>query len=291
MVRTLTLITPFFLLSVSCTAESTPFPETSASDVDSYWFDKAEITRYELKQSRYGEMRIGESVLIFVTEPFLKDKQVKHEFGPDDQATPVLKLNRIRSFPTGVYDYRMMASVFHPLKSNKSSPSDLKIAMSSTEWCGLMFQQVNRREGELTVEIRSYFQNAGDQNLTLPSVWTEDGLWTQLRLDPSSLPTGSIEIFPELFFQRLQHLKPEVQTAKASIDMNSDISTYTLDYPSLKRVLEIRFEKRFPHRILGWRETVDGEVFTEAKATHSEMLYYWERNTTDDSFLRGRLGL
>ena len=43
-----------------------------------YWYQqKAELTRYSLDQARYGEIRKGESVLIFVTEPFFKDKQVK----------------------------------------------------------------------------------------------------------------------------------------------------------------------------------------------------------------------
>ena len=39
------------------------------------WYSgKAELTSYTLQQARYGEMRNGESVLIFVTEDFSKEK-------------------------------------------------------------------------------------------------------------------------------------------------------------------------------------------------------------------------
>jgi len=127
--------------------------------------------------------------------------------------------------------------------------------------------------------------------VSLPPVWTEDGLWTLLRLSPSSLPTGDIEVFPEVFYQRLQHLEPEALPATATLEQDNDPATYTIEYPSLQRVLTIRFEPDFPHRIRGWTETVGGKLFSEAKATHSERLYYWERNGTDDGFLREKLGL
>ena len=67
-----------------------------------YWYaGQAELNRYRLEQARYGELHRGEAVLIFVTEPFLKDKQVKYE-GPADQAPgevrDVFKLNATSKF-------------------------------------------------------------------------------------------------------------------------------------------------------------------------------------------------
>ena len=270
---------------------SSPFPDSGPGlELRDYWFDKAEVTRYSLRQQRYGEMREGQSLLIFVTEPFLTDRQVKHEFGPGENAVPVLKLNRIRTFPTGIYDYRMMASVFHPAEKFGREPAGLKTAMSSTEWCGLSFQQVNRRGNQLEVELRSYFQAEGDRNLSFDSVWTEDELWLRLRLDPSGLPTGAFRVLPELFYQRLAHLSPSIQDAVGSLDMEEQPAAYRIEYPGLDRVLTIQFEGDYPHRILGWKETVDGAVFSEATATHSEMLYYWELNSTEDRRLIEKLG-
>ena len=41
-----------------------------------YWFSgKAEITSYQLSQLRYGELREGTAVTIFVTEDFLQKEQ------------------------------------------------------------------------------------------------------------------------------------------------------------------------------------------------------------------------
>ena len=70
-----------------------------------YWYQgEAELNRYDLKQFRYGEMRGGDAVLIFVTEDFLTDKQVKYEYGPKpESAATVLKMNATRKFITGIY--------------------------------------------------------------------------------------------------------------------------------------------------------------------------------------------
>src|SRR5262245_19023266 len=74
-----------------------------------YWYQqKAELARYALSQARYGEIHKGESVLIFVTEPFWKDKQVKYEFGDKTDSLSVLKLNFTRKFYTGIYPYSVM---------------------------------------------------------------------------------------------------------------------------------------------------------------------------------------
>lgn len=83
-----------------------------------YWYSgKAELSSYELKQSRYGEIRTGEVVLVFVTEPFSLKKQVKLDnptkAGKDNVS--VLKLNQVRKFKTGIYDYSIMTSTFTPV--------------------------------------------------------------------------------------------------------------------------------------------------------------------------------
>ena len=281
------------LLIASSSLAQNPFPATSANNASEYWFDKAEITRYELTQSRYGEIRTGHSVLIFVTEPFLPEKQVKHEYGEDLDSIPVLKLNRIRSFTTGIYDYRLMASVFHPMEDVGPEPSGLKIAMSATEWCGLVFQQINRRDDTLQSELRSYFQNEGDQNGTLPNVWTEDELWLRIRIAPNTLPTGEFQALPELFYQRLAHLQPSTMSAIGSISTNESGATsrYTLYYPALDRTLTISYETQYPHRIFGWKETVQGKMFSRGKSTHTERLYYWQLNQNEDLPYREKLGI
>ena len=104
---TILLIT-LFVLFISCPSIVYSLPEDK--DFDSYWYNYgAEISRFELEQSRYGEIHSGEVVLIFVTEPFLPDVQVKSDFDASrGMSIPILKLNLIKRFDTGIYDYSIM---------------------------------------------------------------------------------------------------------------------------------------------------------------------------------------
>lgn len=269
-----------------------------------YWYaGKAELTRYDLEQARYGEIRRGDAVLIFVTEDFLTDKQVKYEFGDKENATSVLKLNFVRKFTTGIYPYSMMSSIFTPV--DVKNQSTLKITSSSQEWCGHTFMQLNRREGEYRIQLRSYFQKEGDQNFTLKPALLEDEIWTKIRLAPNSLPTGEIKIVPGFQYARLRHVPLKIEKATASLTTsrdedlsNQDLQIYTIDYKDLRRKLVIQFENQFPYKIIAWEESYpsgfgpDAKMMTtRAVRTHSLMTDYWTKNKTSDAHLREELGL
>src|SRR5688572_26609928 len=106
-----------------------------ADQFDSHWHDgKAELDGYRLTVSRYGQERTGTAVMIFVTEPFSTSKHVKVD---NPRANPAdtfdaLKLNLVRDFQTGIYDYNTMVSVF--VRSDTFAP--VKVSFSSAEWCG-----------------------------------------------------------------------------------------------------------------------------------------------------------
>ncbi|MGB2232526.1 MAG: septum formation inhibitor Maf, partial [Flavobacteriaceae bacterium] len=73
-----------------------------------YWFaGAAEISSYTLTQSRYGELRSGDAVLIYVTEDFLPNTQVKAN-NSGENTIKVLKLNATKNFKTGIYPYSIM---------------------------------------------------------------------------------------------------------------------------------------------------------------------------------------
>ena len=87
----------------------------TAQDFWAHWGDgKAELNGYALKQPRYGAVRTGTAVLIFVTEDFSDSLRVKADPGkhPASDVYPVLKLNAVRDFQTGIYDYNVMTSTF-----------------------------------------------------------------------------------------------------------------------------------------------------------------------------------
>ena len=86
-----------------------------SEDFKAYWFDgKAELTSFSLSQERYGELRQGHAVHIFVTEDFLAEQQVKAD-RPLDDNIPVLKFNGVKKFVTGIYPYSIMTSSFSPV--------------------------------------------------------------------------------------------------------------------------------------------------------------------------------
>ncbi|MGB0415437.1 MAG: hypothetical protein ACPGKS_01160 [Coraliomargarita sp.] len=265
-----------------------PFSLT-ADPVSNFWFNGAELNRYEITQSRYGKAHPGHAELIYVTEPFLIAEQVKREFG-GKLATDVLKLNALRTFNTGLYSYRTMTSTFSPIDL-ETYPHALKTNTSVQDWCGQAFQQINRIQDGWAVELRSYFQAAGDTNTQLKDSWLEDELWVRLRLDPGKLPTGEIEVVPGAVHTRFAHLPIRAVTAEAKLFTDQTTSLYALRYASIGRTLEIEFDTAFPHIIRAWKEIAPDGTST-AKLSHREMnVPYWNQNQPADSSKRKALGL
>ncbi len=294
------LVLIFAVNFTGCSSVDSKEHKAAGTDRDAfnkYWYaGQAEITRYELDQARYGEIRKGDAALIFVTEPFLTDKQVKHEFGDSKNSTSILKLNSTKKFYTGIYPYSMMTSVFTPVEVDKHS--SLKVTSSNQEWCGQTFMQLNNRNGKIEGLLRSYFQGEGDQTFKLNMALLEDEVWTKIRLAPESLPTGEIEIIPGLQFARLRHTPLKVESATATLSSEDNFKIYTIEYKGIKRKLKIKFEKDFPHRITEWEESqMSGYgqsakmLTTRAVETHSIKSDYWSKNRLSDSHLRDELGL
>ncbi|MEL6390411.1 MAG: septum formation inhibitor Maf [Bacteroidota bacterium] len=269
----------------------------------SYWYaGEAELNRYKLDQARYGEVHQGEAVLIFVTEEFRSDRQVKYEGGDRKNVVPILKMNATRKFYTGLYPYSIMSSVFTPTDPAQQT---LKTTTSSQEWCGHTFSQLNLRKNKYQVQVNSYFQSEGDRELQLPKAMLEDELWTKIRLQPASLPTGKVQMIPGEVFLRLRHLEHALHDAEATMTVTEDeslsdqlLQTYSVRYPELGRSLSITFESAFPHGIVAWEEeTISGlganatTLRTRAIRTHLMKSAYWGKNGTDDAYLREELGL
>src|SRR5262249_38677912 len=257
---------------------------------------------YSLDQARYGEMRQGEAVLIFVTEPFLTDKEVKFESGDSSKSIPVLKLNLTKRFFTGIYPYTLMTSIFSPI--DFQHVRTLKVTSTSLEWCGQTYMQLNFRNNQYDGTLHSYFQNEADQDFQIKTALLEDEVWTRIRLAPDELPKGDIDIVPGLQYCRLMHIKIGVQKAKATLTEKTPksagrpVSVYTIDYPDLKRKLQIEFEQQFPHAIVAWEETAPGKfspdsplLTTRAVRTNSIVLDYWNHNGNEDAVYRQKLGV
>ena len=260
-----------------------------ADQVLDFWFNGAEISSFGLSQSRYGKNHPGHAELIFVTEPFLTQKQVKNESGKGD-STDVLKLNALTTFNTGIYSYRTMTSTFRPIDLGKF-PHALKSTTSIQDWCGQVFQQFNLRENGWSVQLRSYFENEADFDSKLADAYLEDELWITLRLDPGKLPAGEFDAIPGAIFTRFHHKPIGISKAKGTLDIGERITTYTIAYPSLGRVLSIGFDKNFPHVIYAWTETTTtGETTAKLKKRLMNVAY-WDMHDPSDAGKRKELGL
>ena len=262
----------------------------------SYWLSgTAEISRYELKQARYGELHKGNAVLIFVTEEFLPGLHVKYEHGTHPDRVPVLKLNSTRKFLTGIYPYSVMTSVFTPLAEPGAA---LKVSFSAQEWCGHVYAQWNRTKAGYSLTSHSYFQDEADQQKEIDAALMEDNLWVQVRINPTAVPVGQHRLIPGSQFLRLRHQDSRPQAANISRRAGGRSDFLRVAYPGLKRTIELEYERSFPHAILGWKETHESgwgararTLTTEARRTHVVRSAYWNQNRDADRVLRKKLGL
>ena len=308
----LILLLVFFFLQ-SCHQEKTSEQSFSAIPVmqsalpkpklGEYWYQgKAEVSRYSLQQNRYNDSHPGHAIMIFVTEDFRTDLQVKNDYYRSPNSIPILKTNMIRKFPTGIYDYSMMTSVFTPVETEQY-PSTLKVSSSSQEWCGHTYMQVNQIEKGYKMTLHSYFEGEADKTKTVGQAVLEDELYNRIRINPDALPTGKMILIPSTTITRLLHLNFQPYEAAATLkdyvgtDFEGEhLKAYTITYPKLKRALEIVFENDAPYKIVGWKDeypsTFDKKMRTTlAKRTHTIMTEYWTKNGLEDMALRAQLGM
>lgn len=264
-------------------------PSLPAEKVRDFWFNNAEISSFTLTQSRYGKNHPGHVELIYVTEPFLLAEQVKNENGKG-ASTTVLKLNALTTFNTGIYSYRTMTSTFRPIDLGKF-PHALKSTTSIQDWCGQAFQQYNFRENSWSVQLRSYFENAGDRDVSLPTAHLEDELWITLRLDPKKLPVGEMKMIPGANFIRFYHQPIAAVNARATLSEAGEISTYMISYPSINRTLTLHFDSAFPYIIRSWIETTQSGTTTAKLNKRLMNVPYWEMHDPEDAGKRRQLGL
>ncbi|WP_165731501.1 hypothetical protein [Polaribacter sp. 20A6] len=271
--------------------ENTPI--SKSEQFNKYWYSgKAELSSYTLKQARYGEIRDGEVVLVFVTEPFSVSKQVKldnpQKAGNDNVS--VLKLNQVRKFNTGIYDYSIVTSTFTPIDT-KNYPFTLKASTSIQEWCGHTFTQLNLADDKYNFKQFSYFEADGDEEKTINATFLEEALFTKIRIAKGQLPEGEINLIPSTIYSRFNYKKMDVEKAEISKTTSEKTFTYKIKYLNINRTLTIDVEKEFPYKILGFTE-VDGTGLTttaKLKATSNEP--YWEQKKLSDQDKRKALKL
>jgi hypothetical protein len=266
----------------------------NATDFNAYWYaGKAELAAYDYKIDRYDEPRKGYLVMVFVTEDLSKSKHVKLDdpAKAGDDRVPVLKLNALARFQTGIYDYSLMSSLFTPVDVVKM-PHSLKTTTTVQDWCGHVFTQMDyQKNNTYKVNQFSYFETEGDKVFNTEGSLLEDEIFTRLRINPASLPEKAM-IIPNLTFTRLRHKPVAASNATISFKNTEDsLRICTVSYPDLKRRLEVTFQANFPHKIMAFAEFNDNKEMSRATLIKTMMSDYWNKHDNQSAYLREMLGL
>ena len=268
-------------------------PSASSAELSSFWSHwgdgRAEMNGYRLVQPRYGAPRRGTAVLIYVTEDFSDTLRVKADPGkhPPSDVYPVLKLNAVRDFQTGIYDYNVMTSVFARVAAGWPLA---KVSFSSQEWCGHVYHQLVPRGGSVAGLWHSYFDGEADatEKLAMPAGGVmEDALPILLRgwLGRYLPPAGShtVPFLPSLLRARLDHRplswgKATIAVAAESSSVQVpagrfDVLTWTVAPEGGSRTT-YQIEAAPPHRLVRW----SSDAGEQAELLGSERLAYWKLN-------------
>jgi hypothetical protein len=267
-------------------------PVHAADGFWDHWADgQAEIATYDLIQPRYGGNRKGTAVLITVTETFTDAQRVKSDGGHDDEY-PVVKLNEVRDFQTGVYDYNAMTSTFVPLSGQRSWGQPVKITTSVQEWCGHVWEQANVNSSSMEWQLRSYFDGEADQEGSRPvpegAVFADAMPLVARGMTQGGLKAGESRQhpwFPSLLQRRLSHDRGDFVTATISRSAEHQaqgptgpVAAYTVTATVGGESSTWTIAAAQPNQLLGW-ERSSGE---KATLRAVQRMKYWELNGVGD---------
>ena len=263
----------------------------------SLWYDgNAELSGYRVTVPRYGELRSGEMVLVYVTEPMNRATWIKDDAAAPGQRVDVLKLNQSFGFLTGIYPYSVMTSVFAPIDDwGDERFMPVKLTISVQEWCGHVFEALWPGRAGFQAQIASYFASEGEGSFETAApegTLYEDALLIQLRELEGPFAGGGDwagSLVPSLWRVRRSHVPPVAlpATIKRSVHGAGDtaLTRFVLEAGDYRRTFEV--EAASPRRILGWT-TSEGE---EARLLATARLPYWTLNHAGDERYRAQLGL
>jgi hypothetical protein len=272
------------------------------------WGDgRAELAGYDLTFPRYGHPRSGVAVTIFVTETFSNSLRVKSDPGkhPAADEFPVMKLNLVEDFATGIYDYNLMTSAFVALSAVNGLPagSATKVSFSSQEWCGNVYAQVLFDASSARLTAHSYFDGEADQERTLDvpaGTLDEDALplWARGFAAPV-LATGesrTVMLLGSLRSARLAHrpldvVRATLTRAAGATRVTVPAGTFAVERRTVALAGGVSWtfdvEAAEPHRIVRW-ECSDGEL---AQLLASDRLQYWMMHDPGGEAALAKLGL
>ncbi len=255
---------------------------------DALWDDgRAEFAVYRGTIERYGVTRPLGAKLIVVKEEFDTAAGVKSDAGPAAGRTrPVFKLVTMLEFPTGTYSYRQVATAF----LDRETAALEKLAMSSTEACGIAYVQVRPRGTAWRHESHSYFEGEGDRDLLLalradrPTVAADAlALWLR-RLDLTKAQTIAVDLLPTQLSSRVRAtalVPATIEVAGAADEHGWFVMVRSVDAQGAPVFDRWWFDRAAPHGLVRYKGA-DGRALLRTKVLR---LAYWEATKPGDEAL------
>ena len=281
--------------------------EVGAADFYDHWGDgRAEVSSYQVVQRRYGELREGYGVLVFVTEDIDRESLIKVESAkPPEARLYVMKLNNVMKFVTGIYDYSVMTSVFSAVRDSGSAPFEVrKITLSAQEWCGHVFEEVRFDDDGIRGDLNSYFEREGKQRYQLEITnrgrfVSEDHLLIAIRelMGPimAAGESRTVTMLPSLWHFRVRHAPRGLVGATLSKGNPATVTAAGEEREATPwrwrtaagREKTVWVETAQPHRILSWEDSDGGK----GELRKTLRLPYWRLQTNADQIYRDQLGI
>ncbi len=295
------------LASASCAsttqaAGAAPMTQAPPGFWDHWGDGRAELAGYSLTLPRYGEPRTGEAVLVTVTEDFTAGQRVKSDGGHGDEY-PVLKLNEVRDFQTGLYDYNLMTSSWLRLDGKVPLGLPDKVSFSMQEWCGHVYEELLVEPDALGHLTHSYFdgETVGATRGALPArAVIADAMPLLVRgLGGDLLAPGESRVVPWLpSAPERRMLHKDLAWTEATIVRSAETVSVTVPagtFPAYTVTATPKgsasttwtVEAAAPHRLLRWSRS-DGEL---GELTGAVRRAYWNDHGEGGEALRAELGL
>ena len=267
-------------------------PASRAFAASPLWDDgKAEIDAYDASVRRYGELRRLTAYLIVVKEDFSKRQLVKADAGHDPaDLLPVLKLNHVINYQTGIYSYHQMASAFF----DRGTMELVKLSLTSNEWCGNTYKEYTRRDGGGTLHVHTYWDGQSEATYGIPAgadVVFQDALPLYIRSLPQATGTNrALRIVSSQIDSRGG--KPEIRPATLKAAAEERVPTPAGEFRALRWELqaadgrpEIFWTSRdHPYILVAW-DRPDGSGY---RLKWTQRLAYWTLNRPgDERYLEG----
>ncbi|MEE2901476.1 MAG: hypothetical protein VYC39_04070 [Myxococcota bacterium] len=282
------------LLSVASLAGAYP---------NAHWEDgKAELSGYTLTQPRYGQLRTGTAVHIFVKEDFSEKAKVKADYvrSAKDQV-PIIKLNFIKKFPTGIYDYNLMTSVFAPFGSRQGlrAGMPIKVSYAQQEWCGSLYDELKTESSGIQLDRHTYFDRDELKMKSLPhqknGIMVDELPFLVRQFPVPYLQPGEskdVRFLPSYERARLLHtphtwMNGSFSRSKTASTLKVPAGQFQVETWTAKlggnEIYRYFVEQAFPHRIIAW----DGPQGERAELKGNTRLPYWQLNNNGgEKYLR-----